>query len=373
MSERDRADAGAQPARERLTSAEPETAGVHPDVARLLSLQRSVGNAAVSRLLARQEGKGGALLTDGDSASGAMPVAQFIERVRATLAPAEGAARLEPWLVRAAALDAAALEQALRQLAPRAITAASPEELVTVVCERLRELDASEQQQPAVQAKRAEGAPVPPDAPHALLERLGAGEPLPTDVRSPMEAAFEQSFADVRVHRDEPAAALSRELSARAFAVGPHVAFGAGEYAPGTPVGDALIAHELAHVQQQRGAHPAVERKNEVAAPPAPALEEDADRSAVHAVASLWGLARPGSRGLIENSMPRLRSGLRLNRCAGVQVRPAAPDIRIPTGPVAAGTMARSRRALPRTGHRTCTPPRPAPLASLSSGWPSPA
>jgi murein DD-endopeptidase MepM/ murein hydrolase activator NlpD len=40
---------------------------------------------------------------------------------------------------------------------------------------------------------------------------------------------------------------------ARAFTVGDHIVVGAGEYAPGTYSGQHLIAHELAHVVQQRG------------------------------------------------------------------------------------------------------------------------
>ncbi|MDQ4048465.1 MAG: DUF4157 domain-containing protein, partial [Actinomycetota bacterium] len=39
-----------------------------------------------------------------------------------------------------------------------------------------------------------------------------------------------------------------------AFTVGSDVFFAAGEYRPGTPAGDELIAHELTHVVQQRGA-----------------------------------------------------------------------------------------------------------------------
>jgi hypothetical protein len=204
---------------------------------------------------------------------------------------------------------------------------------VTVVCERLRELDAAAPE-PQPQTKRAAGATAA-DAPDAVLDRLGPGEPLPADVRGPMESAFEQSFGDVRLHRDAPAAALSRELSARAFAVGPHVAFGAGEFAPGTPVGDALIAHELAHVQQQRGADAAVGRKSAATAAE-PALEEDADRSAVEAVVALWTRGRTAARALRANAMPRLRSGLRLNRCPGVQVqtRPTTvPGVTVPANP----------------------------------------
>ena len=58
----------------------------------------------------------------------------------------------------------------------------------------------------------------------------------------------------VRLHDDPAAARLTRSLGARALAVGEHVAFGPNEYEPGTPVGDALIAHELAHVVQQGAA-----------------------------------------------------------------------------------------------------------------------
>jgi hypothetical protein len=43
-------------------------------------------------------------------------------------------------------------------------------------------------------------------------------------------------------------------LNARAFTVGRHIGFAAGEYAPGTGDGRRLIAHELAHVVQQHHA-----------------------------------------------------------------------------------------------------------------------
>jgi hypothetical protein len=55
----------------------------------------------------------------------------------------------------------------------------------------------------------------------------------------------------VRVHTDERAAASARSVDAHAYTVGSHIAFDRGRYAPGTPSGRALIAHELAHVVQQ--------------------------------------------------------------------------------------------------------------------------
>jgi hypothetical protein len=142
-----------------------------------------------------------------------------------------------------------------------------------------------------------------PGDPRVIRDQLGAGQPLDGTVRSRMESAFGRSFSHVRVHTDGGAAGVSERLNAKAFAVGEHVAFGAGEYRPGSIVGDALIAHELAHVAQQGGGS---EARSE-------ALEQDADRSALSAVASIWG----GAKGRLgtPDAAPRLGSGLRLSRC----------------------------------------------------------
>ena len=61
-------------------------------------------------------------------------------------------------------------------------------------------------------------------------------------------------LSDVRVHTGDTADALNTAVSARAFATGTDVYFAQGEYKPNTMDGDRLIAHELAHVVQQRGA-----------------------------------------------------------------------------------------------------------------------
>jgi hypothetical protein len=59
---------------------------------------------------------------------------------------------------------------------------------------------------------------------------------------------------DVTVHTDGTADDLNRSVQARAFATGTDVYFSQGTYNPGSADGDRLIAHELAHVVQQRGA-----------------------------------------------------------------------------------------------------------------------
>jgi Domain of unknown function (DUF4157)/Protein of unknown function (DUF2778) len=98
-------------------------------------------------------------------------------------------------------------------------------------------------------------APVASRAPvglqrHAVDAALpGSGRPLDAATRPRMERAFQTDFSRVRVHDDSHSAATARALDARAFTVGRHIVFGAGQAR--TPDGMRLLAHELAHVAQQ--------------------------------------------------------------------------------------------------------------------------
>lgn len=148
-----------------------------------------------------------------------------------------------------------------------------------------------------------------------ILQQIGAGRPLDAGVRERMESIYRMNFSHVRVHTDAEAAGLSNHMDARAFTIGKHIAFGSGEYRPGTLVGDALIAHELAHVVQQKGASPSDSLPREAKAENG-SLERDADRSAMGAVVSMWGGAKAALLGVTRDAVPRLRSGLRLSRCS---------------------------------------------------------
>ena len=89
----------------------------------------------------------------------------------------------------------------------------------------------------------------------AVEDRLHArrrDQPRPR--RRPRARQSLGDLSDVRVHTDDTADKLNRSVSARAFATGTDVYFARGEYSPGSATGDKLIAHELAHVVQQRGA-----------------------------------------------------------------------------------------------------------------------
>jgi hypothetical protein len=70
-----------------------------------------------------------------------------------------------------------------------------------------------------------------------------------------MEQHFSSDFSRVRVHADARSAASAAALGARAYTLGRDIVFAAGEYRPGSPVGDELLAHELTHVLQQRAHH----------------------------------------------------------------------------------------------------------------------
>lgn len=112
------------------------------------------------------------------------------------------------------------------------------------------------------QAERAASAFMARGAAPAIQSRLdaaGAGRPgrgLEPVLRGECEAAFGQDFSNVRIHDD---AGVQRQLKAAhalAFTNGDDIAFAPGAYSPATPAGRRLLAHELAHVVQQRGGTP---------------------------------------------------------------------------------------------------------------------
>jgi hypothetical protein len=106
---------------------------------------------------------------------------------------------------------------------------------------------------------RGEGAAAAGVAPPIVHDALhGPGCPMDRATRSVMESRFGDDFSSVRIHTDSTASASAASIGALAYSRGEHVVFGGGSYAPGTPPGDLLLAHELAHVVQQRTGAPAM-------------------------------------------------------------------------------------------------------------------
>jgi hypothetical protein len=89
-------------------------------------------------------------------------------------------------------------------------------------------------------------------APPSVHEVLSSeGQPLAPVTRAFFEPRFGHDFSRVRIHDDKTAQSSAASIAAQAYTVGHHVAFGTGRFAPQTPAGRVLLAHELAHVIQQ--------------------------------------------------------------------------------------------------------------------------
>jgi hypothetical protein len=86
------------------------------------------------------------------------------------------------------------------------------------------------------------------------------GHPLDAETRASMSLPFGHDFSRVRIHTDARAAESAQALNARAYTIGHDIVFGAGQYAPHTPAGQRLLAHELTHVLQQRAGTKLIQR-----------------------------------------------------------------------------------------------------------------
>jgi hypothetical protein len=98
------------------------------------------------------------------------------------------------------------------------------------------------------------GGVVHPDIASTIAATNGSGHTLDPAARERLSAHVGDELSDVHLHTDTTADSLARSVSARAFTTGTDVYFASGEYRPGTTDGDSLLAHELTHVTQQRGA-----------------------------------------------------------------------------------------------------------------------
>lgn len=107
----------------------------------------------------------------------------------------------------------------------------------------------------SLRAKPDRSVPDGAAAPASVQEALSAPAlPLAPAVRGFFEPRFGADFSRVQIHSGETAARSAQEVGARAYAVGNHVVFGAGQFSPSSRSGQKLLAHELAHVMQQPAA-----------------------------------------------------------------------------------------------------------------------
>jgi hypothetical protein len=177
----------------------------------------------------------------------------------------------------------------------------------------------------AIQGKAVDGENASASAPRdpvAVRAQLKNGQPLSGGVRSRMERGFGQSLSGVRLHTDSVAARLTHSFSAKAFTIGNEIAFGAGQYRPESIVGDALLAHELAHTIQQGAGARSATGPQPISAVGSP-LERQADTAAEHVVRSLWSAGGAEDNAAISKPITGASTGLRLQRCSDDSPKPA--------------------------------------------------
>jgi len=105
----------------------------------------------------------------------------------------------------------------------------------------------------SAQAARPAGLRESADGDVADELEAGRGEPLSASQRAFFEPLFGASFDRVRVHAGGEAAGAASALRARAYTLGEQIVWGRRDPEPASGQANRLLAHELAHVVQQRG------------------------------------------------------------------------------------------------------------------------
>jgi hypothetical protein len=159
------------------------------------------------------------------------------------------------------------------------------------------------------EAPRADASPPLAGAKDAVERaRQTGGAPLPAELRRRLEHRVGRDLAHVTVHTGEESAEAAAAVHARAFAVGAQIHFARGQYHPGDPEGDRLIAHEVVHTVQAQGAAPSAELE---LSEPGDASEREADTIADAFVSGDAASAPPGaapvatvSRAIVQRESP---------------------------------------------------------------------
>jgi Domain of unknown function (DUF4157) len=103
--------------------------------------------------------------------------------------------------------------------------------------------------------RKAENSPI-----GGLLHLNDSGVALPEAVRARMQLRFGHDFAHVRIHHGPEARRAAQDVGAVAFTTGNDIVLGPEAPAPASESAHVLLAHELAHVVQQRQASRVVDR-----------------------------------------------------------------------------------------------------------------
>ena len=213
-----------------------------------MELQRGIGNQSVSRVLQRRAATNDPPRAQlGTDSSGGLAGAAIPPRISLRRATA-----IQPKLTINAPGDS--FEREAERVSERIVGMPEPPARATPVAAAAQGVPhgaigerAHVQMKP--DAPSVAGLPQTPSIVHEVLR--SPGRPLDAETRAFMEPRFGRDFGGVRVHADSRAVDSARAIGARAYTAGHDIVFGAGQYQPGTLQGNRLVAHELAHVQQQ--------------------------------------------------------------------------------------------------------------------------
>jgi hypothetical protein len=111
------------------------------------------------------------------------------------------------------------------------------------------------QSQAATAPPLEEGGQVTSTLEKRIRQSQAGGNALPAHVQRQVEPVVGADLRKVKVHTDLNSVQLNRELGAKAFTLGKHIYYGAGQ----SPSDLQLTAHEVVHTVQQ-GASPLVQR-----------------------------------------------------------------------------------------------------------------
>ena len=223
-------------------------------VTSILHLQRTIGNQAVQRMLQTDakeleaELAGTATRRVGNDFSGIPIHASAAKAIQTKLAINKPGDSYEQEADRVS-------EQIMRMPEPRVQRkcACGDTPGPAVECEECRKKPLSLQRKSLEAAGPVAGGFAPPIV-HDVLR--SPAQSLDPQTRAFMEPHFGHDFSRVRIHADPGASEAANAVQAEAFTFGSNIVFGSGKFAPSTPAGRKLLAHELTHVVQQ-GAAPA--------------------------------------------------------------------------------------------------------------------
>ncbi len=82
----------------------------------------------------------------------------------------------------------------------------------------------------------------------------GKGNSLPQSANNFFSSKMQHDFSDVKIHTGNEAETSAQAINAKAYTVGNHIVFNKGQFDTASHYGKKLLAHELAHVVQNKAA-----------------------------------------------------------------------------------------------------------------------